>query len=108
MSPTIDANFFPQVVAGQELEEYIKYYNDLTLVAYSPLLSGQYNKKEIKKDDYKTIYNQIKLNKLLDEQLDPNSWVLKYITEQFGGSVALITTSKIKHLTDIIQSGVWK
>lgn len=108
LNPTIDANLFPQVAADQGLEDYIKYYEDLTLVAYSPLLKGQYNQREIKKDEYKTLFNQVKLNKLLDEQSDPNSWVLKYITNQFGGSVALITTSQTNHLVDIMKSNVWK
>lgn len=107
LSPTLDADFFPQVAADKSLKEYINYYKDLTLVAYSPLLKGQYNKKEIQKDEYKTLYNKIKLERLLAEQADPNSWVLKYITEQFGGSVALITTSKTEHLTSILKSSVW-
>jgi len=108
LSPTIDANFFPQVVADQELEEYLKWYKDFTLVAYSSLLSGQYNQKAIKKDAYKTLYNQLKLNELLDKESDPNSWVLRYVTRQFGGSVALFTTSNIDHLISILKSNVWK
>lgn len=108
MNPTIDANFFPQVVADQGLAEYIKWYNDLTLVAYSVLLKGQYNQKGIEKDAYKTNNNELKLNKLLDEESDPNSWVLNYVTKQFGGSVALFTTSKVNHLVSILKSDVWK
>lgn len=108
LNPTIDANFFPQVAADQALEEYIKWYKDLTLVAYSALLKGQYNQKEIKKDEYKTLYNQIKLNKILNKEPDPNSLVLSYVTKQFGGSVALFTTSKVNHLVSILKSDVWK
>lgn len=108
LSPTLEANFFPQVVADEELKEYMNWYKDMTLVAYSSLLGGQYNQKEIIKDEYKTFYNAIKLNKLLKEEKDPNSWVLKYVTEQFGGSVALFSTSKIDHLKSIMQSSVWK
>jgi aryl-alcohol dehydrogenase-like predicted oxidoreductase len=108
LNPTIDANFFPQVVADQGLAEYIKWYNDLTLVAYSVLLKGQYNQKGIEKDAYKTNNNELKLNKLLDEESDPNSWVLNYVTKQFGGSVALFTTSKVNHLVSILKSDVWK
>lgn len=107
LNPTIDASFFPQVAADQALEEYIKYYQDLTLVAYSVLLNGQYNQREIKKSEYRTAYNQIKLNKLLDTEVDPNSWVLSYVTKQFGGSVALFTTSKVNHLVSILKSDIW-
>lgn len=108
LSPALEAKFFPQVVADEELKEYMNWYKDMTLVAYSSLLGGQYNQKEIIKDEYKTFYNAIKLNKLLKEEKDPNSWVLKYVTEQFGGSVALFSTSKIDHLKSIMQSSVWE
>lgn len=108
LRPTIDSNFFPQIPVNQDLEEYIKYYKDLTLVAYSPLLSGQYNQKEIRKEEYNTLSNKIKLENLLNEQEDPNSWVLNYITEQFGGSIALLSTSKIEHLASTMKSKVWQ
>ncbi|HEX9025066.1 MAG TPA: aldo/keto reductase [Clostridium sp.] len=108
LNPALEANLFPQVVADEELKDYINWYKDMTLVAYSSLLKGQYNQKEIIKDEYKTFYNEIKLNKLLEEEKDPNSWVLKYITEQFGGSVALFSTSKTDHLKSIMQSSIWE
>lgn len=103
LTPTIDADFYPQVAVDGDLSDYLKYHNDLTLVAFSPLLKGQYNKREIEKDEYNTLYNQRKLQNLLDKESDPNSWVIKYITEQFGGSVALVTTSNRKHLIDIMK-----
>lgn len=108
LSPTIDSDFFPQVPASIELESYINYHKDLTLVAYSPLLHGQYNTDKIKKDEYKTYFNEIKLKKLLNEQSDPNSYVLNYINTQFGGSVALVSTSKVDHLNNIMQSKFFK
>lgn len=108
LSPTIDSNFYPQIPFNYELEEYIKYYNDITLVAYSPLLGGQYNKKEIQDDNYQTLFNKIKLEHLLKEQNDPNTWVLNYITKQFGGSVSLVTSSNIEHLVHIMESELWQ
>jgi aryl-alcohol dehydrogenase-like predicted oxidoreductase len=108
LRPTIDSNFFPQISVNQDLEEYIKYYKDLTLVAYSPLLSGQYNQKEIRKEEYNTLSNKIKLENLLNGQEDPNSWVLNYITKQLGGSIALLSTSKLEHLASTMQSKIWQ
>lgn len=107
LSPTIDADFHPQIAVNRDLEEYLKYYNDLTLVAYSPLLHGQYNRKEIIKPEYDTLFNRAKLKTLLDEQEDPNSWVLNYITKQFNGSVALLSTSNVDHLANIMKSKIW-
>lgn len=81
---------------------------DLTLVAYSPLLGGQYNTSEIKKDEYRTYYNEMKLKKLLKEQSDPNAYVLNYINNQYGGSIALLTTSNIEHMEKIMKSEFFK
>ena len=108
LAPTIDADFFPQVAAGSELETYFDYHKDLTLVAYSPLLGGQYNTSEIKKDEYKTYYNEMKLKKLLKEQSDPNAYVLNYINNQYGGSIALLTTSNREHMEKIMKSEFFK
>lgn len=108
LNPTIDSNFSPQIPVNQDLKEYLSYYKDLTLVAYSPLLHGQYTQKEIKDDKYNTFFNKIKLEKLLNEQEDINSWVLNYITKQFGGSVALLSTSKVEHLNSIMKSTIWQ
>jgi aryl-alcohol dehydrogenase-like predicted oxidoreductase len=100
LSPTVDADFFPQVAADKELESYINFYRDITMVAHTPLLYGQYNNPEISLEAYDTHTNRKKLNKLLKEEKQPVSWVLKYITEQFGGSVAISGTSKEQHLLE--------
>lgn len=89
---------------NKELESYLDYHKDLTLVAYSSLLEGQYNTASIKKDEYKTYFNEVKLNRLLKEYKDPNSYVLNYINNQFGGSIALFTTSNVDHLRSIMNS----
>lgn len=104
LSPTIDSDFFPQVPMNKELESYINYNKDMTVIAYSPLLGGQYNHKEIQKDEYKTYFNEVKLNKLLQEEKDPNSYVLDYVTKQFNGSIALLTSSKTEHIKNIMTS----
>jgi aryl-alcohol dehydrogenase-like predicted oxidoreductase len=103
LTPTIDMDFYPQVAVDQGLGKYIEHYKDLTLVAYSPLLKGQYNKNQILSEGYDTLFNQRKLKKLLEEEKNPNQWVLKYITQQFGGSVALLTTSSVEHLMETMN-----
>lgn len=103
LTPVIEADFYPQVPFNKDLESYINYYNDMTLVAYSPLLSGQYNHNSILKNEYNTLNNKEKLEKLLKEEDNSNKWVIEYITKQFNGSVALLTTSNIDHLIEIIK-----
>jgi predicted aldo/keto reductase-like oxidoreductase len=74
------------------------------MVAHTPLLYGLYTKAgEIDLDAYDTLYNRKKLKKLLTEENQPISWVLKYITEQFGGSVVLSTTANKKHMLENMQ-----
>lgn len=101
LSPAMDADFFPQVTADKALEEYINFYQDLTMVAHTSMLYGLYGKSgEIDQEAYDTLYNRKRLKKLLEEEKQPLQWVLKYITEQFGGSVVLSTTSKKEHLVE--------
>lgn len=106
LTPTIDTDFYPQVAVDQGLQKYIEYYRDLTLVAYSPLLKGQYNQQQILHEGYDTLFNQRKLKKLLEEEKSPNQWVLNYIMQQFGGSVALLTTSSIEHLMETMNCSI--
>lgn len=104
LSPTIDADFYPQIALNQDLDSYLKYNPNLTLVAYSPLLKGQYTSLDkILDKKYNTEYNQIKLKKM---QLDKNpiQTVLTHITESYKGSIALITTSKVEHILEIMNS----
>ena len=101
--PVLDADFFPQVSADKEFADYINFYKDLTMVSHTSLLKGQYLKDDINLIEYDTRENREKLKKLRAEEKDPVSWVLKYITEQFGGSVALFTTGNPEHLIENIR-----
>jgi aryl-alcohol dehydrogenase-like predicted oxidoreductase len=103
LQPVLDADFFPQVSADKELEDYINFYKDITMVSHTSLLKGQYLKDNILVKAYDTEENREKLKKLRTEEKDPVSWVLKYITEQFGGSIALFTTGSTEHLIQNIR-----
>lgn len=104
LKPLIDANFYPQVAVNQDLNTYLNYYKDLTLVAYSPLLQGQYTSLDrILDKRYLTKANQDRLVKLKAEK-NPINKVLKYITDSYQGSIALLTTSKTEHIINIMKS----
>ena len=96
----MDWDFETQVTADRGLAQYIEFYKDLTMVAHTPLLYGLYNKGYIDQEGYDTLTNRKKLEKLLAEEKQPVPWVLKYITEQFGGSVVLFTTANPDHLVE--------
>jgi len=95
--PAMDADFGVQVSADNELKSYMEYHKDLTLVSHTSLLYGAYFKDNIEDSAYDTVQNRQRLAKLKKEK-NPAVFVLKYITEQFGGSVALFTTNTKEHL----------
>ena len=104
LEPVIDADFGTQMVVDGDLKAYLNYYKDLTLVAHTPLLYGLYNKGgSIDMPEYDTYYNREKLKHLLASEKNPVPFVLKYITQQFKGSVVLSTTSKKEHLIQNMQ-----
>lgn len=96
--PVMDADFGVQVAADKELESYMNYYKDLTMVAHTSLLYGAYFKDEIEDEQYDTAQNRAKLTQLRNCGEDRVGFVLKYISEQYGGSVALCTSNNIEHL----------
>jgi aryl-alcohol dehydrogenase-like predicted oxidoreductase len=85
------------------MKSYLTEHPELRLVAYSPLLKGQYNTSEISNPAYDTAENRQKLAQLLAMEKQPNRWVLAHITDQFKGSVALVTTSSLQHLREVMQ-----
>lgn len=103
LNPLIEADFSPQVAMNQDMDSYLHYYKDLTLVAYSPLLEGQYSSLDRVLDPkYQTDSNREKLVSLKSKK-NAIDTVLKYITESYDGSIALITTSKVNHLIEIMN-----
>ena len=104
LAPTMDADLFPQVAVNRDMISYLKYYNDLTLVAYSPLLKGQYNRDDIEKEEYQTNSNKRNLEDLRKQSSNPNAWVMNYIINSFTNSVALLTTSNVEHLKQMIEA----
>ena len=102
LTPVADYDCGVQEFVNDELIDYMKQYKDITLVGYSVLLAGQYLTNEIVDEAYKTKTNLEKLNQLIENERNPNSWVLNWVTQQFGGSIALVTTSSIEHLKENI------
>lgn len=104
LTPTIDHDFFPQIALNKDMCAYLEHYQDMTLVAYSPLLKGQYNASTIEKEEYNTLQNKNRLLYLKEHCDNANAWVLKYITNSFSGSIALLTTSNPMHIKEIMEA----
>lgn len=104
LQPVSDADFGVQVAADNELKDYLQYYQDLTMVAHTSLLYGTYVKKQIQDIQYQTKANEERLRQLKKMGENAAPWVLKYITEQFGGSVALFTTNNVMHLRENMRA----
>ncbi len=103
LHPARDADFFPQIAYNEELKTYLDSYGDMTLVSYSALLAGMYNRESIDDEAYKTAYNEKRFTEAKN-QLNPNGFVLKKVIEMHDGSVALITSSKTTHIIESINS----
>ena len=100
--PIMDADFTPQIPAGPEHIHYLEHHRDMSLVAYSPLLKGQYNQAEIQQREYQTGDNQWRLNYVRENYSNPNRYVIEYINKTLGGSIALVSTSNVKHLEELL------
>ncbi|MGL1893333.1 MAG: aldo/keto reductase [Spirochaetaceae bacterium] len=103
LAPVSNYDAGVQQFVNDELIDYISYYNDITLVGYSIALHGQYNNEQILNNAYDTKDNRDKLIELKNKTEKPTSWVLNWVCNQFNGSVALVTTSSIKHLKENIE-----
>lgn len=103
LTPIMDAEMFPQLALNADMKSYLAEHPELKLIAYSPLLKGQYNTTEILNPAYDTADNRRRLEQLSSEG-KPNRWVLEQLTREFGGSGALLTTSSIQHLREAMKA----
>ncbi len=103
LTPVADYDSGVQQFVNDEIVDYINFHKDISLVGYSVLLHGQYEHSEILDHWYDTKDNREKLLELKKSQTNPASWVLDWVTKQFNGSVALVTTSSVKHLKENID-----
>lgn len=104
LQPVMDADFGVQINADKELESYLDYYKDMTMVSHTPLLYGAYFNNKIEDEQYDTLMNHKRLMKVQESGINPVHFVLKDITSQYGGSIALVTTNSVEHLEQNIRA----
>jgi len=103
LNPVLDADFYPQIPYNKELAHYLEYNKDMTLVAYSTLLDGMYNKDSITQKAYQTVYGVEKFAEAKRHK-NPNTFVINKVADMHRGTVVLLTSSKPEHLIESIQS----
>lgn len=61
-------------------------------------LHGAYFNDSIEDEQYNTLMNHKRLERLKNSGMNPVDFVLQEITKQYGGSIALVTTNNVLHL----------
>lgn len=113
LNPRQGSNFWVNDYVDDSLLDYIKHYKDISLLAYSPLMSGYYTRKE-KRDNYwrKGLYenagNETRLEALTKMakkyNTNENQIVLAWMTQKQIPAIPLIAASKVEHLIENMES----
>jgi len=102
------ANFGTQLLLTPELQDYCVAEN-LTIMAYSPLLGGVYSRKDrVLPVQYISPINDIhvaKLNEVADElNVSPNAVVLAWMVQGSPPVIPMVTGSNIAQLEENLES----
>lgn len=108
LEPGLRANFGTQQVLSPEIEEYSQTQN-LTLMAYSPLLGGAYvNPDRPIPIQYQNAANDLKINNLKqvakDLQVSPNAVVLRWMIQASPAVIPIMTGSSEDQLKENMET----
>jgi len=108
LETSLRANFGTQLVLTPEIEEYCKAQN-ITIMAYSPLLGGAYVKADMPTAiQYQNTVNDFrmkKLNKLAKElQVSPNAVVLRWMIQGSPTVTPMVTGSSVVQLEENLEA----
>jgi aryl-alcohol dehydrogenase-like predicted oxidoreductase len=108
LEPMLRANFGTQLLLTPELQDYCVAEN-LTIMAYSPLLGGVYSRKDrVLPVQYISPINDIhvaKLNEVADElNVSPNAVVLAWMVQGSPPVIPMVTGSNIAQLEENLES----
>lgn len=73
------------------------------MVSHTSLLYGAYFKNNIEDEQYDTLMNHNRLRAIRESGENPVNFVLKHMTSQYGGCVALVTSGNVAHLEQNIK-----
>jgi aryl-alcohol dehydrogenase-like predicted oxidoreductase len=108
LEPGLRANFGTQLLLTPEIEEYGKTQN-LTIMAYSPLLGGAYvNSNRPIPVQYQSAANNFRmknLNQLAKElQVSPNAVVLRWMMQSSPAIIPMVTGSSVSQLEENMKA----
>lgn len=109
LRPRLGADFGIQVAINDELLDYGKVHNDFSLLAYSPLLSGAYTRKEVAlPEEYRSSDAEARLRALatVAREVDatPNQVVLAWMMQATPAILPLIAASTTKQLNENLEA----
>jgi len=107
MQPTVGAYFGPQMILTPDLIDYCKKHH-ITLMGYSPLVGGIYNKQKELPEAYQSADSDKRLAALHDISektgYSPNQIVLAWMVGQDPPVIPLITGSSVAQIRENIDS----
>ena len=108
LEPGLRANFGTQLLLTPEVEEYCRTQN-LTIMAYSPLLGGAYvNPNRPVPVQYQNAANDYRLKNLkqlaTELQVSPNAVVLRWMMQSSPAIIPMVTGSSVAQLKENMEA----
>ncbi|MFD2878339.1 aldo/keto reductase [Paenibacillus rhizoplanae] len=105
LQPRVDANFGVQVSADEDLLAYCSQHDDFTLMAYSPLLGGLYNREDaVLPDAYRREEQMTRLHTLrkVSGELGatPNQLILAWMLHNHPRALPIVAASGLTQLEE--------
>jgi len=108
LEPGLRANFGTQLLLTPEIEEYCRTQN-LTIMAYSPLLGGAYvNPNRPVPVQYQNAANDYRMKNLkqlaTELQVSPNSVVLRWMMQSSPAIIPMVTGSSVAQIKENMEA----
>lgn len=114
LKPNPGSDFGVNEYVDKNLLDYVEFNKDISIVAYSPLLSGYYTREDRResywrKEFYESAANKERLKRLsklaVEKGVTENSIILSWMLSKPVAAIPIIAASKIEHLKENINAG---
>lgn len=113
LNPRPGTDFWVNEYVDDSLLDYVNFYKDISILAYSPLMSGYYTREEKRnnywrKEAYENAGNETRLAALSKVakkyNTNENQIVLAWMLQKEVKALPIIAASKIEHLVENMES----